>query len=131
MGSTLGIKLAHPDRPVVGILGDGSAMMTVQGLWTAANSNIPVVYVICNNRSYRVLKLNMDRYKTHILGEEDASSRYIAMDFPIPLDMAAIANAMGVQGRTIEDPEEIGPALTEALASGKPALLDVIIDGSV
>ena len=131
MGSTLGIKLAHPDRPVVGILGDGSAMMTVQGLWTAANSNIPVIYVICNNRSYRVLKLNMDRYKTHILGEEDASSRYIAMDFPIPLDMAAIANAMGVQGRTIKDPEEIGPALTEALASGKPALLDVIIDGSV
>ena len=52
MGSTLGIKLAHPDRPVVGILGDGSAMMTVQGLWTAANSNIPAVYVICNNRSY-------------------------------------------------------------------------------
>ena len=131
MGSTLGIKLAHPDRPVVGILGDGSAMMTVQGLWTAANSNIPVVYVICNNRSYRILKLNMDRYKTHILGQQDPSSRYIAMDFPLPLDMAAIANAMGVRGRTIEDPEEIGSALTEALASGRPSLLDVIIDGSV
>ena len=131
MGSTLGIKLAHPDRPVVGILGDGSAMMTVQGLWTAANSNIPVVYVICNNRSYRILKLNMDRYKTHILGQQDPSSQYIAMDFPLPLDMAAIANAMGVSGRTIEDPEDIGPALTEALASGKPALLDVVIDGSL
>ena len=131
MGSTLGIKLAHPDRPVVGILGDGSAMMTVQGLWTAANSNIPVVYVICNNRSYRILKLNMDRYKTHILGQQDPSSKYIAMDFPTPLDLAAIANAMGVHGRRVEDPDEIGPALKEALASGKPALLDVIIDGGV
>ena len=127
MGSTLGIKLAHPDRPVVGILGDGSAMMTVQGLWTAANSNIPAVYVICNNRSYRILKLNMDRYKTHILREQNPSSKYIAMDFPTPLDLAA----MGVHGRTIEDPEDIGPALKEALASGKPALLDVIIDGSL
>ena len=131
MGSTLGIKLAHPDRPVVGILGDGSAMMTVQGLWTAANSDIPAVYVICNNRSYRILKLNMDRYKTHILGQKNPSSKYIGMDFPIPLDLAAIANAMGVHGRTVEDPEELGPALKQALASGKPALLDVVIDGSV
>ena len=131
MGSTLGIKLAHPNRPVVGILGDGSAMMTIQGLWTAANSNIPAVYVICNNRSYRILKLNMNRYKTHILGEGDPSSKYIAMDFPLPLDMAAIANAMGVHGRTVEDPDQLGPALKEALELGKPALLDVVIDGSI
>ena len=131
MGSTLGIKLAHPDRPVVGILGDGSAMMTIQGLWTAANSNIPAVYVICNNRSYRILKLNMNRYKTHILNEDKPSSKYIGMDFPTPLDMAAIANAMGVHGRTVEDPEELGPALKEALELGKPALLDVIIDGGI
>lgn len=131
MGSTLGIKLAHPDRPVVGILGDGSAMMTVQGLWTAANYNIAAVYVICNNRSYRILKLNMNRYKTHILGESRPSSKYIGMDFPLPLDMAAMANAMGLHGRTVEDPEELGPALKETLEMGKPALLDVVIDGSV
>ena len=131
MGSAMGIKLAHPDRLVVGILGDGSAMMTVQGLWTAANSDIPVVYVICNNRSYRILKLNMDRYKTHILGEDRPSSKYMGMDFPLPLDMAAIANAMGVSGRTVEDPEELGPALREAIELGKPALLDVVIDGSI
>jgi benzoylformate decarboxylase len=55
MGATMGVKVAHPDRPVVGILGDGSAMMTVQGLWTAANDNIPCVFVICNNGMYRIL----------------------------------------------------------------------------
>ena len=131
MGSSMGIKLAHPDRPVVGILGDGSAMMTIQGLWTAANSDIPVVYIICNNRSYRILKLNMNRYKTHILGEDRPSSKYIGMDFPLPLDMAAIANAMGVRGRTVQDPEELGPALREAIELGRPALLDVVIDGSI
>lgn len=66
MGGALGIKLAHPDRPVVGVIGDGSSMMTVQALWTAANANIPVVYVICNNKAYRILKLNMDVYKQQV-----------------------------------------------------------------
>ena len=130
MGSTMGVKLAQPDRPVVGLVGDGSAMMTVQALWTAATSNIPVVYLICNNRSYRILKLNMNIYKNQIL-QEEAPEGYVGMDFPIPLNIAGIANAIGVYGRAIEDPAEIGPALRQALDSGKPAVLDVVIDGSV
>ena len=44
MGGVMGVKLAHPERPVIAVVGDGSAMMTVQALWTAANENIPVVY---------------------------------------------------------------------------------------
>ena len=131
MGATMGLKLAHPDRPVVGIVGDGSSMMTVQALWTAANADIPVVYVICNNRSYRVLKLNMNTYKTHILQEDSPSSQYLAMDFPTPLNIAGIAEACGVYGRSIEDPSELGPAMRYALDLGKPAVLDVSIDGAV
>ena len=131
MGGTMGVKMANPTRPVVGIIGDGSAMMTVQALWTAANSNIPVVYVICNNRAYRVLKLNMNLYQSEILGQQNPSSEYIAMDFPTPFDIAAIAHAMGVYGRKVEDPSELGAALQDALALGKPAVLDVSIDGAV
>lgn len=130
IGGTMGVKLANPDRPVVGVLGDGSAMMTAQGFWTAANENIPVVYVICNNRSYRVLKLNMDAYKAGVLGEEGRSG-YLGMDFPIPLNLADMAESMGVYGRKIEDPEELAPAIRHALNLGKPAVLDVSIDGSV
>ena len=130
MGSTMGVKLAHPGRPVVGIIGDGSAMMTVQALWTAAAYDIPAVYLICNNRSYRILKLNMNIYKDQILGEKPPE-QYVGMDFPVPLNIAGIANAIGVYGKTIEDPSEIGPSLKQALASGKPAVLDVVIDGSV
>ena len=130
MGGAMGIKLALPDRPVVGIVGDGSAMMAVQALWTAANSDIPVVYVICNNRSYRVLKINMNTYRTQVLNQ-DVPSKYIAMDFPIPLNLAGMAEAIGVYGRTVERPEEVGPAVKEALDLGKPALLDMVIDGSV
>ncbi|MCH8870197.1 MAG: thiamine pyrophosphate-binding protein, partial [Chloroflexi bacterium] len=116
---------------VVGIIGDGSAMMTVQALWTAANADIPVVYVICNNQAYRVLKLNMDVYKEQVLKEENPQSQYIAMDFASPLNLAGMAEAMGVYGRKISDPAEVGPALKEALALGKPALLDISIDGSL
>ena len=131
MGGALGLKLANPDKPVIGIIGDGSSMMTVQALWTAAAYDIPVVYIICNNRAYRVLKLNMDAYKRDILGESDPRSRYMAMDFPIPMNIAGMAEAMGVRGRQIADPAEIAPALSAALESGKPTVLDVSIDGAV
>ena len=130
MGAAMGVKLAEPRRPVVAVVGDGSAMMTVQALWTAANENIPVVYLICNNRSYRILKLNMDIYKTQVLGEP-RPEEYVGMDFPLPLNIAGIANAIGVYGQTIEDPAELGPALRRGLESGRPAVLDVVIDGSV
>ena len=128
MGGTLGIKLANPDSPVVGVIGDGSAMMTIQALWTAAAENIPVVYVICNNGVYRVLKVNMNMYKELVLKGEAPPSKYIGMDFSQPFDMAGIAKAMGVYSRRIEDPNQIAPALEEALNLDSPALLDVIID---
>ena len=131
MGGALGVKLANPDRPVIAVDGDGSAMMTVQGLWTAANEDLPVVFIVCNNSTYRVLKLNMNLYKTHIMKEETPVSRYMGMDFPLRPDFSEIAAGMGVHARRIEDPAEVGPAVDEALGLGKPALLDVVIDGSV
>ncbi len=131
MGGALGVKLAMPDRPVVAVVGDGTSMMTVQALWTAANENIPVVYVICNNRAYRVLKLNLNVYKSQILGETEPESQYLGADFPVPLNIAGIAEATGVYGRKIERPEQVAPALREALELGRPAVLDVSIDGTV
>ena len=130
VGAAMGVKLANPDRPVVAVVGDGSAMMTVQGFWTAANEGIPVVYVVCNNRSYRILKLNVDKYRSMVLDAE-GESRYLGMDFPIALDIAGMARSMGVDARTIEDPSEVAPATRAALESGRPAVLDVVIDGSV
>ena len=125
MGATLGMKLAAPNRPVVGIIGDGTAMFTIQALWTAVNYRIPVVYVICNNGSYKVLRENMARYLT---GRE-RQSKYIGMDFyDHPLDFAALAKAFGVHGVRVERPEELGPAVGEALASGEPRVIDAILN---
>ena len=132
IGATMGAQCANPDRPVFGIIGDGSAMMTIQGLWTAANDHIPCIFVICNNGMYRVLKTNFNVYQKDILQEsEPAGSNLLYSDFPTPFDMAAIANSMGVHGERIVDPSEIAPAVERAVASSKPALLDMIIDGSL
>jgi benzoylformate decarboxylase len=131
LGATLGTKLARPDRAVVGVLGDGGAMMTVQGLWTAANDRIGAVMVVLNNGSYRVLKTNMDIYRRDVLREPERHGRYMYMDFPTPFDLSVIAQGMAVHGERITEPEKVGPALRKALDSGKPALLDVVIDGSV
>jgi thiamine pyrophosphate-dependent acetolactate synthase large subunit-like protein len=132
IGATMGTQCANPDRPVLGIIGDGSAMMTVQGLWTAANDNIPCIFVICNNGMYRVLKVNFNTYQQYVLKlPETSGSNLLYSDFGTPFDMAAIANSMGVHGERIVDPKEIKPAVDRAFASGKPALLDMIIDGSL
>ena len=132
MGVTMGTQCANPDRPVFGIIGDGSAMMTIQGLWTAANDNIPCIFVICNNGMYRVLKTNFNVYQEEILKlPETSGGRLLYSEFSTPFDMASIANSMGVHGERITEPGQIKPAVDRAVASGKPTLLDVVIDGSL
>jgi thiamine pyrophosphate-dependent acetolactate synthase large subunit-like protein len=125
---TLGVKLAFPDKPVVGVIADGSAMFTITALWTAAHHRIPVTWVICNNASYRILKENLVDY----LGPRAAGHTFVAMDLTEPpLRFDRIAESLGVFGRRVERPEELRPALVEALALGGPAVVDVAIDGRV
>ncbi|HIN04785.1 MAG TPA: thiamine pyrophosphate-binding protein, partial [Dehalococcoidia bacterium] len=110
IGATMGTQCANPDRPVFGIMGDGSAMMTIQGLWTAANDNIPCIFVICNNGMYRVLKVNFEVYQRDILHESEPAGRNLPYsEFPTPFDIAAIAKSMGVFGERILEPEDIAP----------------------
>lgn len=128
MPGAIGVKLARPDRPVVGVVGDGSAMYTIQSIWSAAHHDVPVTWVICNNESYRILKINMLQY----LGEAAQGRRFVEMDLNDPrIDFAAVARSFGVEGWRVERPDEIGPALRAAFSSGKPGLVDVVIDGSL
>lgn len=130
MPGALGVQLAHPHRPVVALIGDGSAMYTVQSFWTAARHNIPVVYVILSNRSYRILKLNMNRYRRSV--NIPAGRPYPFMDFSTPsLDFVEIAHGMGVAGARVDRPEAIAPAIAQALASKAPYVLEVVTEGSV
>ena len=122
----MGVKLALPDRPVVGVVGDGNAMYSIQGLWTAAHHQIPVVWVICNNATYRILKLNSMR----VLGPE-AREKLHSVDLGGPaLNFAKIAESLGIDGVQVTRGDEVRPAIERALAIGKPALVDAVIDGS-
>ncbi len=125
--AALGIKLAQPGRPVVALVGDGSAMYTNQALWTAARENLPVVYVIFNNASYRILKQRTLALK----GFSAEDDKYVAMDLVNPrLDYVGLAKSMGVAGELVEKTADIGPGIQRGLASGGPYLVDVRIDGS-
>ena len=132
IGATMGTQCAFPDRPVFGIIGDGSAMMTIQGLWTAANDDIPCVFVICNNGMYRVLKVNFNIYQTELLQEtEPAGENLLYSNFETPFDISEIAKGMGLHSERVTDPSEIAAAVSRAIATGKAAVLDIVIDGSL
>jgi len=123
--ATMGIKLAQPRRPVVGLIGDGSAMYTCQALWTAAHHRLQVVLVILNNASYRILKQRVHALK----GLAAQTDRYVGMDLDDPrVDFVGLARSLGVEGERVEKASEIGPALGRALARGGPTLLDVGLD---
>ncbi|PYM82524.1 MAG: hypothetical protein DME13_17420, partial [Candidatus Rokuibacteriota bacterium] len=125
--AALGVKLALPKRPVVALVGDGSAMYTAQALWTAAHESLAVVYVIFNNASYRILK---ERTKA-LKGFSAEDDKYVAMDLVDPaIDYVGLARSLGVAGERVEKAADVGPAVGRALASGAPALIDVRIDPS-
>jgi len=127
----LGVKLANPDRPVIAIIGDGSAMYTVQSFWTAAHHNIAVVYIIISNQSYRILKYNMNRYR-RTLKIAPKGQPYPFMDLTDPpLDFVEIAHGMGLDGKLITKPDGIKPALREALSLDMPYILEVRTEGGV
>ena len=122
--AAIGVKLALPDRPVIALIGDGSAMYTNQALWTAARENLAVVYVIFNNGSYRILK-----QRTHALkGYSAEDDVYVGMALTPAIDYVGLAKSLGVRGERVEKTQDVGPALGRALASGGPALIDVKID---
>lgn len=120
MAGAVGISIALPDRPVVAIVGDGSAMYSIQALWTAAHHKLPITYVIPNNRSYRILKERLVSFRK--------TDKFIGMDMDDPaIDFVGLAESMGVQAQRITDPAEVGPALRESIQSGGPRLLDVSV----
>jgi len=129
MGATMGAQLGMPEKQVVGVMGDGTAIITVQALWTAVNSNIPAIFVICNNQSYRVLKLNSNVY--HRLQGLPIPTEYFAADFDIPLDFSKQADAYGVEGVRVETPDELAAQIKRGSEMDKPLVIDAIIDGAV
>jgi benzoylformate decarboxylase len=122
--AAIGVKLGLPNRPVIAMVGDGSAMYTNQALWTAARDNVAVVYVIFNNASYRILKQRTHALKGYSM-EDDV---YVGMDLTPHIDYLGMAKAFGVPGERVEKTADVGAAMKRALGNGGPYLIDVKID---
>jgi len=125
--AALGVKLALENRPVLALVGDGSAMYSYQGIWTAARYGLAVKIVICNNRSYRILK-----ERTRALGGFSAGSgTYLGMDLTDPaIDFVGLAKGLGVPGERCENMRQVQEALGRALGHEGPVLIDAALDGS-
>ncbi|MEO5862148.1 MAG: thiamine pyrophosphate-dependent enzyme [Burkholderiales bacterium] len=120
MAGAIGIQLAQPQRRVVAIVGDGSAMYSIQALWTAAHLKLPITYIIANNSSYRILKERVMPYQKE--------AKFIAMDLRDPrIDFVALAQSMGVSARRVTDPQEVDATLCECYAQAGPTLIDVVV----
>ncbi len=124
----IGIKLAHPDRPVIALSGDGSAMYSVQALWTAAHYRLGIVAIIVNNRSYRILK-----QRTRALGGPSAATgTYVAMDLTDPaIDFVALSEAHGVPAERVATLADLRAAIARGLAGPGPRLIEVEIDAAI
>ena len=125
--AAIGVKLALPDRPVVALIGDGSAMYTIQGLWTAARENLRMVFVIINNYSYRILKQRTNAMK----GLAAQTDNYVAMDLDKPrIDFVSVARGLGLTAHKATTLSDLGDLLEAALAFDGPTLIDVEVDRS-
>jgi benzoylformate decarboxylase len=125
--AAIGVKLALPDRPVVALIGDGSAMYTIQGLWTAARENLKMVFVIINNYSYRILKQRTNAMK----GLAAQADNYVAMDLDKPrVDFVSLARGLGLTAHRATALADLGDLLEQALAADGPTLIDIEVDRS-
>ena len=124
IAAAIGIQLARPDRPLVAVIGDGSAMYTIQALWTAAHLNLPITYVIPNNQGYRILKQRLLAFH--------GNDNFVGMDIEDPpIDFCGLARSLGLEACRIEEPGEIGEALAGAIGSRRPTLLEVMVERQV
>jgi acetolactate synthase I/II/III large subunit len=114
----IGAKLARPDAAVVGLIGDGSFGMSAGELETVARLGLPVTFVQFNNACFGWIKVSQELFH---------GGRTFGVDF-WDVDYAAIARGFGMQGVRVEDPAGVEPALREALASGRPAFIDVVTE---
>ena len=122
--ASVGVSLANPGRPVVCFSGDGSAMYSIQALWTAAHHKLPLNVVIANNGGYRIIKQRLLSFH----GDDN----YVGMDFADPsVDFTGIARSLGLEAIRITKPKDLQAELASAFKRPGTKLIEVVVDGNV
>jgi benzoylformate decarboxylase len=120
--AAIGAKIALPDRPVVALIGDGSAMYTIQALWTAAHYRLPVIWVIFNNTSYRILKQRL----VMLRGLAEQADKFVGMELTDPaIDFIGLARSLGIEAQRAKTVKDTTDLIGKALKDGTPMLIDV------
>jgi benzoylformate decarboxylase len=115
LAASIGVQLAQPDRPVVCVLGEGSAQYAITAFWSAVAHKVPVTFLVLNNGEYAILKW---------FAEVEAVQGAPGLDLP-QLDVAAVAAGYGVDTQRAKGRDEVRDALARALASSQPELVEV------
>jgi acetolactate synthase I/II/III large subunit len=121
---SIGAALAAPDRKVIALVGDGSAMYTPQALWTMAREHLDVTVIIFANRSYNILHSEMK--KIGVVDPGEAVTDMFSLDHPA-LDWPAIAKGHGVPGVCATDLNQFMGQLSEALSHSGPSLIELVL----
>jgi benzoylformate decarboxylase len=120
--AAIGAKLALPERPVVALIGDGSALYTIQGLWTAAHYRLPIVWVIFNNTSYRILKQRL----VMLRGLAEQADKFVGMELNDPaIDFVGLARSLGIAAECAATVKDATDLIGKALKDGTAMLIDV------
>ena len=124
MPCAVGAAVACPDRPVINLQADGSAMYTLQALWMQARESLNITTLICSNRSYNILNIEMLRTGTKKPGPHAQA----LMDLGNPnLDWTQISRGMGVPAASVDTAEDLAKELKHALSESGPHLIEMII----
>ncbi|BBX63679.1 putative acetolactate synthase large subunit IlvX [Mycobacterium saskatchewanense] len=123
--AAVGAAVAAPDRPVLCLESDGSAMYTISGLWTQARENLNVTTVLYDNSAYDILRVELQRVGA---GSAPGPKALDLLDLSRPtMDFVKIAEGMGVPGRRVTTAEEFADALRHAFAEPGPHLIDAVV----
>lgn len=126
----IGLKIANPDKTVIGFTGDGGSMYTIQSLWTAAHHRINAKFVVCNNGGYQILKLNILQYwRERQIPEHNYPFSFDICDPDIRF--ADLARSLGVEAVRVEKPSQIAPAIEQALSHNGPFLIDLVLTNEI
>lgn len=125
----LGAAMVERGRMVIAPSGDGSALFALQTLWTAVHQRLKVIFIVCNNGAYRILKINLLHY---LKDNHEKPGPFPYMDLDVPrINFATLAEGFGMQARRVKNPTEFQDALHLALQNNGPFLIDAVINGSV
>jgi acetolactate synthase-1/2/3 large subunit len=120
----VGAAVACPDRPVIALEADGSALYTIQSLWTMAREQLDVTVVIFNNRGYRILGAELERIGAHDAGPK--AKAQLELGNP-DVDFVALSTGLGIPARRVDTAEQLTGALDQAIAEPGPHLVEAVL----